>query len=261
MDLSGLSLDPIIFFVAALSLGGLHTMAQAQRQRDGFWMRMIFTSFALIWIFAVIGAMLGKTTVDKYLADADTVSSASAMPTRTSPVVINSAKDKQDEIDRSNNKNVDSNTDDTLVVEPVGETPAQVVSDSSTPTIDITPQETPSVVGNGENNVVEATNSPVSNTSATPSEANSSGNNTASASAESGTAGRVLFFGSFMQKETVDSLEARLEQEGVPYLVQEIPVEGGTAYRITSTPYATAEEANAKLEALKGANIEVYLDE
>ena len=64
-----------------------------------------------------------------------------------------------------------------------------------------------------------------------------------------------------MQKETVDSLEARLEQEGVPYLVQEIPVEGGTAYRITSTPYATAEEANAKLEALKGANIEVYLDE
>lgn len=237
-------------------------MAQAQRQRDGFWMRMIFTSFALIWVFAVIGAMLGKTTVDKYLADADTVSSASSMPTRTSTVVINSAKDKQDEIDRSNNKNVDSNTDDTLVVEPVGETPVQVVSDSGTPTIDITPQETPSVVGNGENNGVDATSSQVSATSATPSEANSSGNNTTSAApAENGTAGRVLFFGSFMQKETVDSLEARLEQEGVPYLVQEIPVEGGTAYRITSTPYATAEEANAKLEALKGANIEVYLDE
>lgn len=260
MDSSGLSLDLIIFFVAALSLGGLHTMAQTQRQRDGFWMRMIFTSFALIWVFAVIGAMLGKTTVDKYLADADTVSSASAMPTRTSSVVINSAKDKQDEIDRSNNKNVESNTDDTLVVEPVGETPVQVVSDSSTPTIDITPQETPSVMESNLNSVADATNSQASNINASSSETDNASTTTASASANS-TAGRVLFFGSFMQKETVDSLEARLEQEGVPYLVQEIPVEGGTAYRVTSTPYATAEEANAKLEALKGANIEVYLDE
>ena len=237
-------------------------MAQTQRQRDGFWMRMIFTSFALIWVFAVIGAMLGKTTVDKYLADADTVSSASAMPTRTSTVVINSAKDKQDEIDRSNNKNVESNTDDTLVVEPVGETPAQVVSDSSTPTIDITPQETPSVVGSNSNSSADVANSQESgaNTSSSESEGATTAA-TAASTSENSTAGRVLFFGSFMQKETVDSLEARLEQEGVPYLVQEIPVEGGIAYRITSTPYATAEEANAKLEALKGANIEVYLDE
>lgn len=237
-------------------------MAQTQRQRDGFWMRMIFTSFALIWVFAVIGAMLGKTTVDKYLADADTVSSASAMPTRTSTVVINSAKDKQDEIDRSNNKNVESNTDDALVVEPVGETSAQVVSDSGTPTIDITPQETPSVVGSNSNSSADVANSQESGANTSSSE--SEGANTAATAAstsENSTAGRVLFFGSFMQKETVDSLEARLEQEGVPYLVQEIPVEGGTAYRITSTPYATAEEANAKLEALKGANIEVYLDE
>ena len=222
-------------------------MAQAQRQRDGFWMRMIFTSFALIWVFAVLGAMLGKTAVDKYLSDADTVSSASAMPTRTSSIYVNLAKDKQDEIDRSNNKNVDSQTENTLVVEPVGQTPTPVISNNSTPTIDVTPQETPSIVGNSSD----------SGTASPSSQASSQEN----ISVENSTAGRVLFFGSFMQKETVDSLEARLEQEGVPYLVQEIPVEGGIAYRVTSTPYATAQEANAKLEALKGANIEVYLDE
>ncbi len=237
-------------------------MAQAQRQRDGFWMRMIFTSFALIWVFAVIGAMLGHTTVDKYLTDADKVSSVSAMPTRTPPVLGNLAKDKQDELDRINNKNVEAKADDTLVVEPVSETPVSGVvrADNGTPVIDITPQETPSVVGGSSSGGTGASDSQ-RNENAKLASSESIGNSAATSAAGNNTSGRVLFFGSFMQKETVDSLEARLEQEGVPYLVQEIPVEGGTAYRITSTPYATVEEANAKLEALKGANIEVYLDE
>lgn len=218
-------------------------MAQVQRQRDGFWMRMIFTSFALIWVFAVIGSMLGHTAVEKF-ADADKISSASSMPTKDTNYWVNKAKDKQDEIDRSNNKNVDIKSDDMLVAEPVGETPTPVVAVAGGNAIDITPQETPSVV------------------SATPAAANNAvDSSTADSVNKNDTAGRVLFFGSFMQKETVESLEARLEQEGVPYLVQEIPVENGTAYRITSTPYATAEEANAKLEALKGANFDVYLDE
>ena len=234
-------------------------MAQAQRQRDGFWMRMIFTSFALIWVFAVIGSMLGHTAVEKF-ADADKISSASSMPTKEANYWVDKAKDKQDEIDRSNNKNIDSKPDDMLVAEPVGETPVPVVAVANGNAIDITPQETPSVTGGSLNKGSEGTVS--AENSQTSSATNEiTDNSTVNSVSKNDTAGRVLFFGSFMQKETVESLESRLEQEGVPYLVQEIPVENGTAYRITSTPYATAEEANAKLEALKGANFDVYLDE
>lgn len=72
--------------------------------------------------------------------------------------------------------------------------------------------------------------------------------------------GRTLFFGAFVQQSTVTALEEKLRAEGVAYEVQEVPVEEGTVYRITSSPYPTSEEAQRRLEELKAKGIEAYID-
>ncbi|MGM9997992.1 MAG: SPOR domain-containing protein [Candidatus Bruticola sp.] len=231
----------------------------ATQGNDGFWPRMLFTSFILIWMSVAVGAMLGNTAVEKYLAD-DTVSAESSMPTKNQRVWIDKAEDKQAEIDRSNNKNseLSQEEDAALVAAPIEEKAQNEVKQFS-----VTPSETPSVTAGGSNSVDSNSGPSESETPSENSLASSSEGREKAASAESSgnIDGRVLFFGTFMQKETVDTLGAKLEQVGVPYLVQEIAVESGTAYKITSTPYASVEEANAELEALKNSGIQAYVNE
>ncbi|MGM9992479.1 MAG: SPOR domain-containing protein [Candidatus Bruticola sp.] len=231
----------------------------ATQKNDGFWPRMLLTSFILIWMSVAVGAMLGNTAIEKYLAD-DTVSAESAMPVKNERFWIDKAKDKQAEIDKSNNKVSDLNQEEeaTVIAAPIEEK-----TSSEGERFSVTPSEVPSVTvgssGSSNSNEGELSeNNPSSDNSSSSSSDNETLGNSSSPSS---TEGRVLIFGTFMQKETVDTLGAKLEQAGVPYLVQEIAVEAGTAYKVTSTPYASAEEANSELKALERAGIQAYVNE
>ena len=248
----------------------------AKQEGSSFWPRMILTSLILIWAAVVVGQLLGQRAIEKYLAD-DKGITTSGVGAPTPRPWVHSAANLQAEIDGTN---LDEANGKAVVAEPVnGEGSGIVINAAGVlnrsngsggadqGALTVTPEEEPAVTGGaggggvavngakvvdgaggaeGGNGAVNHTAEPVNTVTGAPADDN---------------AGRVLLFGAFHLRETVDSLVEQLQREGVAYEIKEVPVENGTVYRVTSVPYSSAKEASEKLEALKGAGIEAYIDE